>query len=267
MLLMERPDDLIKKSQAIWNQNASFWDSIIGDSGNRFHCTIVEPSVLKLLSLSAGETVLEIACGNGAFARKMAEFGVRIVASDFSAKLLEHAEQRTHTSAITYSLIDATSHEQLVALGENRFDAAVCNMGLMDMPAIEPLFIALSRLLTPHGRFVFSIQHPCFNSNGANKTIELHDRNGELVAAYSINVSKYLTAWAEQAIGIVGQDTPHYVFHRPISQLINTGIQAGFILNGFEEPIDTAEPSESKWWAWSNFKETPPVLVCRFCLT
>lgn len=264
--MIEPSDDLIKESQDIWNQNATFWDSIIGDTGNRFHRTIVEPSVLKLLSLAADETVLEIACGNGAFARTMAAYGVQIVASDFSTKLLEYAQQRTHTSAITYALLDATNHGQLLGLGEQRFDAAVCNMGLMDMPSIEPLFTALGRLLKPHGRFVFSIQHPCFNSNGATKLVELHDRNGELVTIYSIKVCKYLTAWAEQAIGIVGQDKPHYVFHRPISQLINAGIRAGFVVDGFEEPIDTAEPSESKWWAWSNFKETPPVLVCRFRL-
>lgn len=262
----EQDDNPFQNSQAIWNQNATFWDSIIGDTGNRFHRTFVKPATLKLLALSVGESVLELACGNGAFARKMAEYGVQVVASDFSAKLLEHAKQRTNNASITYMLIDATQEDQILVLGERRFDAAVCNMGLMDMPAIEPLFAALSRLLKPSGRFVFSVQHPCFNSNGANKTVELHDQNGDLVTSYAIKVSKYITPWAERAIGIVGQATPHYNFHRPIHMLLNAGFQAGFVLDGLEEPADQAEPNETKWWAWSKYKEMPPALVVRFRL-
>jgi ubiquinone/menaquinone biosynthesis C-methylase UbiE len=264
--MIEQAADLVKESRDIWDQNAAFWDSVLGDAGNRFHRTIVEPAVLALLALEGGESVLEIACGNGAFARRMAESGVQILATDFSVNMLEHAQQRTHTSAVTYALVDATNYDQLLGLGEQRFDAAVCNMGLMDMPTIEPLLAALSRLLKPAGRFVFSVQHPCFNSNGATKTVDLQERDGEIVSVYAIKVAKYLTAWTERAVGIVGQDIPHYVFHRPISQLVNAGLRAGFVVDGFAEPIDTAEENASKWWAWSNYKETPPALVCRFRL-
>jgi hypothetical protein len=45
----------------------------------------------------------------------MTEFGVQVVASDFSAKLLEHAQQRTNDPSISYQLIDATQQDQLLA--------------------------------------------------------------------------------------------------------------------------------------------------------
>lgn len=259
-------DEFTRETQEIWNQNAAFWDSIIGDAGNRFHQTIVEPATLDLLALKASESVLELACGNGAFARTMARLGVHVVASDFSAGLLDRARERTSDDAVAYTLIDATKHEQLVALGERRFDAAVCNMGLMDMPVIEPLFSALGRLLKPGGRFVCSVQHPCFNSNGATKLVELEDRNGELVTTYAIKVSRYLTPWTERGIGIVGQPTPHYLFHRPIGLLLNAGFRAGLVLDGLHEPPDPAVPNESKWSAWANYAEMPPALVMRFRL-
>jgi ubiquinone/menaquinone biosynthesis C-methylase UbiE len=259
-------DSLSSETQDIWNQNAAFWDSIIGDAGNRFHRTIVEPATLNLLALQAGESVLEIACGNGAFARTMSQFGVYVVASDFSINLLERAKARTADQQIEYVLIDATDEEQLLTLGARRFDAAVCNMGLMDMPAIDPLFSALSRLLKPGGRFVFSVQHPCFNSNGATKMVELEDRNGELVTTYAVKVSTYLTPLTERGVGMVGQPTPHYLFHRPISALFNAAFRAGFVLDRLEEPADRAEPNESRWSAWSNYKETPPALIARLRL-
>ncbi|GIV96654.1 MAG: hypothetical protein KatS3mg057_1311 [Herpetosiphonaceae bacterium] len=260
-------EELIRETRSIWDQNAPFWDSVLGDEGNRFHRTIVQPAVLNLLSPQPKERILEIACGNGAFARTMAQLGSNVVASDFSAALLERARERTrhkeYADRIEYLLLDATNEEELLSLGEGQFDAAVCTMGLMDMPVIDPLLRALSRLLRRAGRFVFSIQHPCFNSNGAVKTVKLEDRNGTLTRSYSISVSRYKTPWAERGTGIVGQPTPHYYFHRPLYVLLNSCFEAGFVMDGIEEPIDPAEPNDEKWPAWSNYKELPPVLVVR----
>ena len=47
--------------------------------------------------------------------------------------------RETLAHRIEYRLVDATDKEQLLALGEGRFDALVCNMVLMDMPVIDPL--------------------------------------------------------------------------------------------------------------------------------
>lgn len=261
-------ENLVQETREIWDQNATFWDGVIGDLGNRFHRAVVEPATLDLLVPVTGESILEVACGNGAFARTLTRFGVHVVASDFSADLLGRAKARTPNPSklIDYVLIDATKESELLALGELRFDAAVCNMALMDMPTIEPLFSALSRLLKPEGRFVFSVQHPCFNSNGVAKMVETEDRNGELTTIYSVKVSRYLTPQAERGVGVVNQPTPHYLFHRPISLLLKTGFQAGFVLDGLEEPVSSTEPDESRWSSWANYKETPPALIVRLRL-
>lgn len=265
--MSDKPSDILRETQEIWDKNATFWDSIIGDAGNRFHRTVVEPTTLELLTPLAGESVPEIACGNGAFARTLARLGVDVVASDFSAALLERARERTpEGSGINYVMIDATQKEQLLGLGEKRFDAAVCNMALMDMPTIEPLFLALSRLLKPQGRCVFSVQHPCFNSNSTVKMVELEDRNGELATVYSVKVSNYLTPRADRGVGIVGQPTPHHLFHRPISLLLKAGFQAGFVLDALEEPTDKSGQKETDWSSWANYRETPPALVVRLRL-
>lgn len=265
--MADEHENILQETKEIWNENAAFWDSIIGDAGNRFHRTIVEPATLELLSPAAGESILEVACGNGAFARTLAQFGVHVVASDFSEALLERAKERTpDRSSIEYVLADATQKEQLLRLGENQFDAAVCNMALMDMPTIEPLFAALSRLLKPEGRFVFSVQHPCFNSNSAVKMVETEDHDGGLKTTYSIKVSKYLTPQADRGVGIVGQPAPHHLFHRPINLLLRAGFRAGFILDALEEPADDTGQKESDWSSWANYSETPPALVIRFRL-
>ena len=172
---------LARETQELWEGKADFWDAQMGE-GNPFHRVLVGPSVERLLAPQSGETFLDVACGNGQFARRLAQLGARVVATDFSATFLARARARTTENAerIDYRLVDATDEAQLLALGMGRFDGAVCSMALMDMPTIVPLLSALAKLIKPGGRFVFAIPHACFNSNATRLGIAEEDRGGEL---------------------------------------------------------------------------------------
>jgi 2-polyprenyl-3-methyl-5-hydroxy-6-metoxy-1,4-benzoquinol methylase len=113
---------LNRRAQDEWNQNAEFWDEKMGE-GNQFQRILVAPTTERLLELQQGELILEIACGNGVFARRLAKLGAKIIATDFSENLLEQARKRTieYENSIEYRFIDATNEEQLLALGERRF--------------------------------------------------------------------------------------------------------------------------------------------------
>jgi 2-polyprenyl-3-methyl-5-hydroxy-6-metoxy-1,4-benzoquinol methylase len=122
-------------------KKASFWDKMMGE-GNAFQRILVGPATERLLEVRQGETVLDVACGNGLFSRRLAELGASVVATDFSETFVELARARTQRAgygdAVEYLVADATDEERMLALGEERFDAAVCNMALMDMPVIDP---------------------------------------------------------------------------------------------------------------------------------
>lgn len=250
-----------------WNANAGWWDDTIGGEGNAFHRTVVAPAQMRLLDLRAGESVLDIACGNGQFTREMAPVVAKVVAFDFSEAFVERARQRTAASGITnieYRIIDATNEQQLLTLGERAFDAAVCAMSLMDMASVDPLFGALATLLRPGGRFVFSILHPCFNSGGCRMLAEMEDRDGELVETYAIKVVSYLdTAPGRRGVGIPGQPQPQLYFDRTISDLFNACFRAGFVLDGLAEPAFPQGTRSEHVFAWSNYPTIPPVLVAR----
>jgi 2-polyprenyl-3-methyl-5-hydroxy-6-metoxy-1,4-benzoquinol methylase len=258
---------LNREAQAIWNQNAGFWDERMGD-GNLSQRLVTGPASERLLELKPGERVLEIACGNGVFTRRLAQLGARVLAIDFAQELLERARARSTEVAdsIEYRLIDATDEARLLALGERQFDAAVCSMALMDMATIEPLMSALSQLLKPGGRFVFSVTHPCFNTTGTKLMVAEEDRDGELITTYSVNVSKYLGLGTTKGLAMIGQPAPHYYFNRPLSVLFNTCFRAGFVLDGLEEPVfeDVVDPSRPLNWV--NFKEIPHALIARMWL-
>jgi len=255
------PDDAVQR----WDRNAAFWDDQMGADGNSFFLTLTRPVLERLLGDVAWHRVLEIACGNGLFARRMADRGADVVATDGAPGMIERA--RAYSSApIDYRCVDAADPAQLAALGRDAFDAVVCNMGLMDMSTIDPLMRGVARLLKPAGRFVFSVSHPCFHNTAATLVAEQSEPNGVLTHTYAVKVANYLHLKPEKGLGIIGQPEPHYYFDRPLHVLFGAGFQAGLMLDGLEEPaFDGAEPAANAF-SWANLTEIPPALVARFRL-
>jgi SAM-dependent methyltransferase len=267
----ERPNADFKEHAAdtrrIWDVNARWWDDQIG-GGNDFQDLLIEPATERLLAIAPGDVVLDIACGAGRFARRIATRGARVVAFDHSTEFVARARERTPADIkVEYRVVDASSIEGLLALGSSAFDKAVCTMALMDMPSVTPLFSVLPRLLRPGGCFVFSVTHPCFHGNGAQRFAEAHEEShGRQVMQTGVKVSSYLSPRAYKSEGIVGQPEPHWVFHRPLSVLLEEGFAAGFVVDGFEEPRLAPRDGSRAGVGWHDMPEIPPVLVARMRL-
>jgi hypothetical protein len=162
-------------------------------------------------------------------------------------------------------VIDATDPEALLALGAGVFDGALCNMGLMDIAEIDPLMSALAVLLKPGGRFVFSVLHPCFNNPAIVQMAELEDRNGAIVTTYSVKIARYKTPFTQPGLAMHGQPVPHPCFHRPLGLLLAPALNAGLLLDGFEEqaflPGYSGGTTPLSWNG--RFSEIPAALIVR----
>ena len=243
-----------------WDANAAFWDERMGD-GNDFFELLIWPAVSSLLAIAPGERVLDLACGNGVTSRRLAAAGARVCAVDFSEALLARA--RARSADIDYRHVDVTDGPALKALGT--FDAALCNMAIMDMADIAPMMTALATSLRPGGRFVFSVTHPAFNNPWTIQMAELEDRDGAFVTVHAVKVPRYLTPGSRLGNAMVGQPVPHPYFHRPLSALLQPAFAAGLVLDAIEE---RAFPPEHAWasspLSWSGrFSEIPPALIAR----
>lgn len=253
---------LIQESKLRWDQNAGHWDDYMGEESNRFHRELIRPYTELLLDVKQGQIVLDIACGNGNFSRRLADLGANVTAFDCSSKMVERAKSRSeeYSNQIDYKVLDATNYEDLFELGHETYDSAVANMALMDIADITPLVKSAYHFLKPEGTFVFSITHPCFQTPGVKQINESEDVNGKIVTKNSIQISKYLTPEPYKAIGIKGQSIPHYMFHRPISYYLNLFFQSRFVLDGIEEPSFQQEKDDNRF----DWHDIPPVAIFRF---
>jgi 2-polyprenyl-3-methyl-5-hydroxy-6-metoxy-1,4-benzoquinol methylase len=255
-----------ERARHAWNQNATFWDDRMGE-GNDFVEVLIWPATARLLDLQRDERVLDIACGNGLSSRRLAAQGAKVVAFDFAENMIEHALARTpeNEGRIQYLVLDGTDQAGLLALGRREFDAAICNMALFDMAHIKPLVESLAELLRPGGRFVFSVLHPCFNNPHTVHVAEMEDREGQLDTRYSVKVLGYIFSSLSQGVAIPGQPKPQPIFHRPLQVLLGVCFEAGFVLDGLEEPVfpsdHVTDRSPLSWGG--NFSQIPPVLVAR----
>jgi SAM-dependent methyltransferase len=249
--------------RASWDALAGYWDERM-EAGETWQRHLIQPCVERLLALEPSERVLEIACGNGEFARRMVELGASVLAVDFSEPMLARA--REHGRNVEYRRVDATDEGQLLALGDARsFDAVICNMAIMDMPTIEPMASAAGQLIRSGGRLVFSTLHPAFNSGDAVPTAEQMVIEGDARTLYSVKVSRYGTVFPDKGIAIPGQPVEQWYFHRPLAEILRPFFQHGFVLDGLEEPLlDPARHTPDR--PPFVFTEIPGVLVARLGL-
>src|SRR5690349_9356232 len=250
------PDDV----RAAWDTNAAFWDERM-ESGGTWQQSLIEPAVEAVLRLEPGERVLEVACGNGEFARRMAELGATVLATDFSEAMLERA--RAHGGGVEYRLADATDEAALTALGDpGSFDAVICNMAVMDMQEIELLARASAALLRPGGRLMLSTVHPAFNSGHVTRVLEQSDDDTGVVRKHSLRISGYRTPIVGKGVAVEGQPATQWYFDRSLADLLRPFLANGLLVDALEEPVlppEMLRPDKPE----AVFADLPPVLIVR----
>ena len=251
------------------NVNSDLWDQVQGDDGNYWQRELVFPATMELLEPLPG-SVLEIACGNGNFARTLARRGVSVTATDGSSAQLERARQRSEGLKINWIRVDATDRAALTALADATdapFGAVVCNMALMDIAEITPLFDMLPLALDQDAALIFSILHPAFNLGPDVRLFaeRLETPDGQLVEQRGVRITGYLDVGVQHGIAVAGQPSQQPYFHRPLQDLLSAAFERGWVLDGIREPAmtDGGEGDSESRLSWDHLPSIPPVFVAR----
>jgi len=135
----------------------------MGEKGDLWHRSLIDPTLLGVLGPVRGHRVLDIGCGNGYLTRRFKRQGAaRAVGVDASSASIRIARRREAAHSTGAEFVHGNS-ARIRQFEDGAFDRIVANMSLMDIADAQGTIREASRLLSPDGRFVFSISHPCFD--------------------------------------------------------------------------------------------------------
>ncbi len=200
----------------------------MGEEGSEFQREVIFPGVLRMLALRPGEKVLDLACGQGAFCRLLAEKGAKPTGVDAAVELIRLARERSGSS-VEYFVGDARKLDFLPAA---QFSAVTCILAIQNIDKVPPVFESAARVLAPGGRFALVMMHPCFR--GPKFTRWGWDQKESVQFR---RVDRYLLPRKEPIVTHPGQKTGEYTwtFHRPMQFYIRTLRGVGLLTDAMEE--------------------------------
>jgi ubiquinone/menaquinone biosynthesis C-methylase UbiE len=222
-----------------WHQMAEWWDERMGDEGDLWHRTLIDPPLIQLVGKVEELRLLDLACGNGYLSRRFARQGAMVTGVDTNAPLIERARRREEQEplGIPYHVGDAA---HLDMLADGSLDLVICNMALMDIENAAEAIQEVARVLCKHGRFIASLSHPCFDKvNTSGWAIEY--------IYPTTTIWRKMSRYREIAVDVLpwlqvpGAGVSTQAYHRPLSWYFRILRDAGLVVASFAEPEPTAE--------------------------
>jgi ubiquinone/menaquinone biosynthesis C-methylase UbiE len=216
-----------------WGDAADWYDQLVGEEGSDYHRNVVLPGAIRLLGVQAGESVLDIACGQGVLCRLLARQGVPATGIDAAPDLIRMANDRNAQVAAesprpTYRVGDA---RELSFLPENAFAAVACLLAIQNIHPIAPVFASVARVLKPLGRFVVVMMHPAFRNPK-----ETHWGWDDKQKVQYRRVDKYLLPRKVPIVTHPGKGKDYtWTFHKPIEAFVKAARNAGLLIDALEE--------------------------------
>lgn len=136
------------------------WAGVYDHDANPLQA-LEEPLVSEAIGSVDGLKVLDLGCGTGRHALRMA--GAEVTALDFSEAMLANAKQKPNGGRVRF-----VTHDLRQPLPFNaEFDLVVCGLFLEHLSDLPPFYLELSRVLKASGRAVVSFMHPAMFAKGS----------------------------------------------------------------------------------------------------
>ncbi len=225
-----------------WGEVADWYDGLVGEEGSEYQREVIFPGLLRLLKLEPGMRVLDLACGQGAWARKLAGLGATVTAVDAAAALIDAARRRNAQEklAITYGVADVTkllADGKLAApLEAGGVDAVTIVLAIQNMTPLSPVWQACRLALKPEGRLVVVMMHPSFRVPQGSDWLweEATGTQPRLVRRYMTSAPVAIEMHPGRAAAGKGSPATTH-FHRPLQAYVNTLGNAGLVVDHLDE--------------------------------
>ena len=221
-----------------WDEVAGWYADLLSSSRNDLQTEVVWPGVMRLLEPVDGLRILDVACGEGSFARRLAARGASVTGIDSSPRLVDLATKMADPDQpqARFIVADAQAFE---ADTVGSFDAACSNLALMNIEDIGAVLQRIAAALEPGGRFVAVVLHPAFRSP-RRTAWGWEGRDAESQKQFR-RVDAYMTEGSIPIVmnpGAVAEGADPITtttFVRPLQSYIQAFADAGLLIDTIEE--------------------------------
>src|SRR6478609_2045220 len=138
------------------------WAAIYDSDGNPL-IALEEPQVDAALGSVNGRSVLDVGCGTGRHALRLAAAGANVDAIDFSEGMLAKARMKPGSEKVHFRAHDLA---QPLPFPAGHFDFVLCGLVVDHISDLRGLFSEMGRVCKPDGKVVISVMHPAMMLRG-----------------------------------------------------------------------------------------------------
>lgn len=220
-----------KKSETTsWGGVAEWYSAYLEGTDDTYQRQVILPNLLRVLALKPGAKIIDIACGQGFFAREFAAAGAEVVGSDIAQPLIAQAKKLS-PKTIKYYVAPA---DNLNFTKSATFDAATIVLAIQNIKNIDGTFKEAHRVLKPGGKLVMVLMHPAFR-------IPQHSSWGfdEETKQQYRRIDTYLSGQAVELLVHPGKkgSAKTISYHRSLQDFSKALFKSGFAITRLEEWI------------------------------
>jgi len=150
-----------------WQNVSGWYDQLVGQTGHHFHSQVIFPYLKTHWSVVAGESVLDLACGQGVLAKFLGS-AVSYIGVDIARNLIEAAQKSDQNLLHKYITADVTQNLEVrlktakAQLKIDKFDHAACILALQNLAHPSECLKNIGHQLKSGGTAILVLNHPCF---------------------------------------------------------------------------------------------------------
>lgn len=219
-----------------WNAMGEEWLTLAQTGESRMQ--FIMPHMRRYMGDVRGLRILDLGCGEGGYARKLAAAGARVTAIDCSEAAIRYAREQAGREGLAIDCFQRNSND-LFGLADGSFDVVLSAMMLMDCEDLGGTLREAVRVLKPGGRMFVSMLHPCFDGNHEHGI----GRQG-VGEAREVVVKNYFEP-REWEAPLPNGTTSVIWRHRTLSEYVKAFLAAGLTITDMHEPRATQQEAET----------------------
>lgn len=147
-----------------WDGVADWYDDLLEQNPDSFQKNVLMPNLIRIVDPKKGMNILDLACGQGYFARAFFQNGAKVIGYDISKELITLAleQEKKRKEGEEKIQFHVTPADSLPFMQDGTMDIVTIILAIQNIENIQGVFAECSRVLKPSGRLVVVINHPAF---------------------------------------------------------------------------------------------------------